>query len=100
MKRVRLTGTAVNDLTEIWAYVAVEQESVLNANALIDSFDAHFQLLATQPEAGEAVDHLRPETRRSIVRRRYLVFYEFDDVEIRILRVLHGSRLIRPEELD
>ena len=99
MPRIRLTASAQSDLAEIWHYIAIEQQSPLNADSLADVFNERFQLIALHPQTGELVDHLRPGTRRSIVKKRFLVFYQPDDDGILILRVLHGARLIRPEDL-
>ena len=99
MKRIRLTASAQDDLAEVWHYIAVEQQSPLNADSVINAFDERFTLLAAQPDAGEEVEHLRAGTRRSIVKQRFLVFYQVEHDCILILRVLHGARLIRPEEL-
>ena len=49
---------------------------------------------------GETVEHLRRNTRRFIVKKNYLLFYDTDGNAIRLLRVLHGARLISPEDLQ
>ncbi|QDV68629.1 Plasmid stabilization system protein [Rosistilla carotiformis] len=100
MPRIRLTASAQDDLAEIWHYVAVEQQSPVNADSLADAFDERFQLLAAHPQTGESVEHLRPGTRRSIVKKRFLVFYQAEAEGVLILRVLHGARLIRPDDLE
>lgn len=99
MPKIRLTASAQKDLAEIWHYIAVEQQSPLNADSLADDFDERFQLIAAHPQIGEPVEHLRPGTRRSIVKKRFLVFYQTEAEDILVLRVLHGARLIRPEDL-
>ncbi|QEG41829.1 type II toxin-antitoxin system RelE/ParE family toxin [Roseimaritima ulvae] len=99
MPRIRLTASAQSDLAEIWHYIAIEQQSPLNADSLADAFNERFQLLASHPHSEELVEHLRLGTRRSIVKKRFLVFYQAESDGILILRVLHGARLIRPEDL-
>ena len=42
MQRIRLTGSAQDDLAEIWHYIALEQQSPLNADSLADAFDERF----------------------------------------------------------
>ena len=69
-------------------------------NRVIDEIDHDLQLLAAHPEMGEAVDHLRPDTRRFVVKKNYLLFYDCLAGGIRLLRVLHGARLIGPEDLQ
>ena len=100
MSRIELTALAADDLAEIWYYISIEQKSPENADALIDEIDERFQLLARQPMVGESVDTLRKDTRRSIVKQRFLVYYEPRKDGIVILRVLHGARLIRPKDLS
>ena len=99
MARVILTASARRDLDEIWDYVAVENHSPVAADNLIDEIGRSLQLLADQPLSGESVDRLRENTRRIIVRKRFLVFYEIVSGEIRVLRILHGARLISREDL-
>ncbi len=99
MPRIRLTASAQSDLAEIWHYIAIEQHSPLNADSLAEAFNERFQLIALHPHSDEFVEHVRLGTRRSIVKKRFLVFYQAEAEGILILRVLHGSRLIRPEDL-
>ncbi len=75
-RRVRLARSAIGDLDDIWDYIAIENHSQVAADNLIDEFDGHFNLLLTWPLIGEAVDHLRLGTRRTVVRKRFLAFYE------------------------
>jgi toxin ParE1/3/4 len=100
MPRIILTESANRDLDEIWDYIAVENHSPIAADQLIDEFDSRFRLLVTQPMMGESVEKLRPNTRRMIVKKRFLVFYEPTEAGILILRVLHGARLIRPDDIS
>lgn len=99
MPRIRLTNSAQDDLAEIWHYVSVEQHSPANADLLLAAFSERFELIASHPQSGEAVEHLRLGARRTIVKKRFLVFFQAEADGILILRVLHGSRLIRPEDL-
>ena len=99
MRRIILSNSANRDFNEIWDYIAVENHSPVAADLLIDKFDQILRLLVTQPMMGEAVDRLRKATRRIVVNKRYLVFYEVVEEGIRVLRVLHGAQLIRPEDL-
>lgn len=99
MARVRLTKSAQSDLAEIWHFIAIEQMNLINADAVSEAFDECFQLIAKHPRTGEEVEHLRMNTRRVIVKKRFLVFYEAQDTGVLIRRVLHDSRLIRPDDL-
>jgi plasmid stabilization system protein ParE len=71
---IRLTASAQDDPAEILHCVAREQQSPLKADSLIDAVNERFDLLASQLLAGETVDHLRDNTQRPIVKRRFLNF--------------------------
>ncbi len=99
MRKVRLTQSASNDLVEIWNYIAVDQHSPAAADGIIDEVDAKLLLALEHPNIGELVEQLRPNTRRLIVKKRFLLFYENSSEGILLLRALHGARLIKPEDL-
>ncbi len=94
MRRIQLTQSASDDLDEIWRYIAIEQSSESAAEGLLDKIDEKLRLALLHPGIGQSVEHLRPDTRRIIVKRRFLVFYEDTNQGLVVLRVLHGSRLI------
>lgn len=94
MRRIRLTQSASEDLEELWRYIAIEQESPKAADNVLDKIDEKLKLALLNPGIGESVNHLRPGARRTIVHRRFLVFYEDSNQGLIVLRVLHGSRLI------
>ena|SRR5437867_5063954 len=84
---------AVDDLIEIWDYIA--DDNVTRADAFIDDVDAKFQLLAEQPLLGRSREELAPNL-RSLPIRRYVIFYEVLPDGIAIVRVLHGARDLGP----
>jgi toxin ParE1/3/4 len=94
MPRLLRTADSRNDLTAIWLYIA--QDNVPAADRFVDDVNRTLNLLASFPLLGEAVDHLRPATRRFNV-GNYQLFYEPIDDGIRLLRVYHAAR--RTEEL-
>ena len=100
MPQILRTASALQDLDEIWDYIAIENHQPDAADRLIDEIDAALQVLATHRQMGEAVEHLRRETRRFVVKKNYLLFYDIVGDGIRLLRVLHGARLIGPEDLQ
>lgn len=100
MGRIRLTQSASNDLDEIWLYIAVDQNSPISADGVIDEVESKLLLALEHPKIGELVEQLRPNTRRLIVKKRFLLFYEEDGEGILLLRALHGARLIQPTDLQ
>lgn len=72
------------------------RDSVAAADHWIEKIDRTLKVLASHSRIGEAVDHLRPGTRRFNV-GNYQLFFEPLEDGIRLLRVYHASRRI--EEL-
>jgi toxin ParE1/3/4 len=91
MARLRKTSEARADLIAIWLYIA--QDNLSAADRLMDRIDRTLQLLLQFPMMGEAVDHLRPGARRSLV-GNYQLFYEPTADGIRLLRMYHDARRI------
>lgn len=89
MPRIRRTFPARDDLRQIWAYVAQDNETA--ADNLIDEIESTLSLLARNPRLGQSVEQYRAELRRFTV-GNYLLFYEPLDDGIRLVRVLHGAR--------
>ena len=93
--RLRVTAAATTDLEEIWAYIA--QESSVSADRFVDELLDKFPLLAERPEIGVARETLAPGPRLFPV-RRYLIFYRWTPPYLDIVRVLHSSRDIGPDD--
>lgn len=89
MKTIRLRPKAVQDLDEIWLYVA--DRDPVAADALIDRMTACFQALCRTSRMGRACPEVMPELRRFPV-ENYLVFYSVRDRYLIVERVLHGAR--------
>ena len=86
----RLSAQAEAELEEIWLYIT-EHSSVETADRFIDRLTGVFLLLAAHPFAGRERDDLR-EGYRSYPVGSYVIFYRVEARNVRILRVLHGSR--------
>jgi toxin ParE1/3/4 len=80
---------ALNDLTQIWDYIADESEE--RADAFIATIDGKFQTLSQYPAMGRRREDLAPGL-RSFPVGRYLIFYVALTNGVDIVRVLHGSR--------
>ena len=93
----RLSSVAEEDVCDIWLYIA--DDNVAAADRLLDRFTRTFELLAKNPQIGQAQDHLRPGLRRFVV-GNYLVFFQPCDDGLLIVRVLHAARQIEKEFLD
>jgi toxin ParE1/3/4 len=85
---------ADSDLDDIWYYIVTRSGSIDVADRLIDSITDRFFLLATYPNLGRCRDEdLRPGL-RSFPVGEYVIIYRIEDQDVRILRVLRGSRNI------
>jgi toxin ParE1/3/4 len=80
---------ALDDLAEIWAYIA--DDSPDQADAFVDLVDSKFQALSRRPRLGRRRPELSPDI-RSLAFGRYVVFYLPLSRGIEVVRVLHGSR--------
>ncbi len=86
---VFLSPRARADLTDIWAWIAVDDPRAADQN--LAQLRQVFERLATMPEMGRA----RPELLlrlRSFPSGRHVVFYRAIEEGVEIVRVLHGSR--------
>ena len=77
------------DLIDIWLY-SYEQFGERQANRYLDRLGRAFERLAEDPESGTLRDALRPGYWSRRV-QSHVVFYTFDEDELRVRRVLHGA---------
>ncbi len=87
-----LAPRAVDDLDEIWLYVAQESGNIDIANRLIDIITERFLMLASFPYVGRSREEdFRPGC-RSFPVGDYVIVYCIEDGDALILRVVHGRR--------
>lgn len=89
MRTARTTSRADLDLLQIWTYIA--QDNLAKADEVIDRLHARFEQLARLPESGQSCDELAPGIRCSTI-LGYVIYYRVTDVDVEILRVIHGAR--------
>lgn len=84
----RISKKAFVDLEDIWIYTA-KRWSVEQADRYHRLIIDEVEYLGSNPNAGKAVSHIKPNYRVSVV-KSHLVFYRFDkNLPIEIIRVLH-----------
>ena len=83
---------ADSDLDDIWDYIATNSGSFDIADRLIDSITQRFSLIATHPNIGRARDEDLRAGLRSFPAGEYVIVYPIVEEDVRILRVLRGSR--------
>jgi toxin ParE1/3/4 len=89
MPTVVVRPRALDDLAEIWAYIA--ENSPDRADAFVDLVNSKFQALSRRPGLGRRRPELAPNI-RSLTVGRYVMFYQLLFRGIEVVRVLHGSR--------
>ncbi|PIE65602.1 MAG: plasmid stabilization protein [Desulfobacterales bacterium] len=90
MRRIVFSPEALEDLEEIWLYIA--QDSPARADGFLDQLYALCtEKLAVFPEIGTGRDYL-DEHVSAFPCKRYMIYYRSDTVLIEIIRILHGSR--------
>ena len=77
------------DLDEILAYL--DEHSPAAARKLVTDLEQRSRVLSHNPGMGRARDDLSPGL-RSLAVGKYMVFYRVSDTEVRIVRIVLGSR--------
>lgn len=84
-----LTHRAEADLREIWVY-SFENWGIQQADRYLDLLGEALQQCGANPDRGKKRGELRPGY-RSLLIRKHVIFYTFNDDEVLIQRVLHSS---------
>jgi toxin ParE1/3/4 len=90
MPQASILNSAVADLADIWAYIALDSPD--NTDLFIDRiFRICQQGLASNPRLGRTREELSPGL-RSLVFESYVIFYHPMPNGVAVVRVLHGMR--------
>lgn len=90
MPQANILNSAVPELVEIWAYIALDSPD--NADHFVDRiFRICQEGLASNPHLGRAREELSPGL-RSLVFESYVIFYHPIPNSVAVVRVLHGMR--------
>ena len=90
MPQANILNSAVADLAEIWAYIALDSPD--NADHFVDRiFRICQEGLASNPDLGRAREELSPGL-RSLVFESYVIFYHPIPNSVAVVRVLHEMR--------
>lgn len=93
MPRLVFTERAQADLLQAWLYIA--EDNLAAADKVLDKLEQEASLLLLQPLMGRARPELGSAVRSWPSSTPYVLFYEVDDMELTVLRVLHHARDIR-----
>jgi len=89
-RKVRVTGPAARDLSDIFVYLV--GESPRAAERLADSLDVAIRDLADAAEHFAVVPSRAADDIRRRVVGSYNIFYRVEGDEVMVMRVLHGAR--------
>lgn len=97
MAKLRLSGAARNDLSDIRRYSLMEFDADI-ANAYFRGFSHAFALLRERPFAGSAQEALG-DAIRCLIHKRHRIFYRVEGEFVLIVRIIHHARSARRELL-
>jgi toxin ParE1/3/4 len=87
---VGFSPAALSDLETIGDYIHADNpKAALN---FVFALKARCESIGHAPRSGRQRPELSQDGLRSIVFRRYVIFYTTDGINVRIDRVLHGAR--------
>lgn len=86
---------AISDAEDIFDYIA--QDSPLYARYQVESIAASVERLRMFPESGRHLPEFPQIPHREVIVSNYRVIYRYDSSinEVKIVAVVHGSRLLR-----
>ena len=93
MTKIVWSRPAVLDLEKLHVYIA--KDSVAYADALILEILDVIDTLIHFPRSGRIVPEIHQEHTRELIVGHYRVVYDITGRTIRILTIIHGSRLFR-----
>ena len=93
MLQLVFTERAQADLLEAWLYIA--EENLAAADRVLDTVEQESKVLLMQPLMGRARPELGNQVRSWPSATPYILFYEVDDTELTVLRVLHHARDVK-----
>jgi addiction module RelE/StbE family toxin len=91
--RLVFTERAQADLLEAWLYIA--EDNLAAADRVLDTLEQESKVLLMQPLMGRARPELGTQVRSWPSATPYLLFYEVDDADLTVLRVLHHARDVK-----
>ncbi len=89
MRQITRSTLAESDYRAIIEYLLEYSEPA--ADKFANDLTSRLRMIADQPRMGRERDDLASGVRSTVV-GRYVVFYRYSDVEMVVLRIIHGSR--------
>jgi addiction module RelE/StbE family toxin len=94
MAKIRWTNLALNDLQDIYDYVA--KDSPKFADRLMDKIIERVDVLEHHPKIGRKVPEFDNEQIRELIEGNYRIIYRIEsDDQLGIARVHHAARMLK-----
>jgi addiction module RelE/StbE family toxin len=93
MARIKWSKDAIDDLKEIYKFIALD--SPYYANILKDRIFEMVEHLELFPEMGRRVPESDDPTVRELIYKNYRIIYQIRQGYLEIITVIHGSRLLK-----
>lgn len=92
--KINYTSKVQRDLDEIWNYIVSEHQNISSADRIVQGIMDAVEQLEKFPNLGPSLDSILDVKTdyRFLTTGKYLTFYRILGDEIRIERVLYGSR--------
>ena len=87
--KIKLSLQAVEDLKEIWLYIANDSLSI--SDRFVDEIYSKCKTVSENPDIGRRRENLIPGI-RSISFKRYIIFYRKGKDKIDVIRILSAYR--------
>jgi len=86
---IEILPRAQIDLDEIWAMIA--QTDFSRADRFVEKLEDKIGQLSQFPESGADRTDIFPKT-RVLIEGQYLIFYQFAENRVVVMRIIHGAR--------
>jgi len=90
MKKLVWTDPAVEDLRELYAYIA--RDSELYASGFVQRLISATERLVDHAEMGRVVPESNNDSIRELLYQNYRIIYRLKDDQVEVLSVIHGAR--------
>ena len=97
MVEVVWTARSLNDINQIAEYIA--KDSFTYAAGVVERIFSLEKLIKKTPELGRLVPEFNNKKIREVISGNYRVVYRITDLQIQILMVHHGARLLTKRKI-
>ncbi len=89
---------AADDLEEIFRFISRDSPAV--AAIFVSRLYAVVGRLADFPRSGRTVPEIGQDDFREVVVEGYRIIYSPDVDDVRVLRIMHGARVLQKDDID